>query len=242
MEILHPSWQLGEIGTEIESQLFRRARSKHGQDHRRWAQLVDELASPVFTKRQNAERELSRAGQAVVPYLQNLDRRKLDAEQAYRVRSLVESMAAGYEDSAERIVVWLAGDENVWLSLLNRTDPEQRRLAATRLSAILDQPLNFRSRSGRSNPRGTDRTAEDAAEEVVGRSIAGRRAPSALACFTEPKSRASASAPIPSPTTRHPPEAQAWRCVSVRPRAYRSCPWRSPSRSRRPRARPRRRR
>jgi hypothetical protein len=142
LEMLHPLWQLSDMGRGIEDLLFERAQSQPQPDRQRWAGLVADLASSKFSVRQNAERELSKAGQVVVPYLQNLDRAQLDAEQAYRVRSLVESLAVGYEDTADRIVIWLSGDEHVWLSLLARGEPQKRRVAAEQLSAIIG-PIEF---------------------------------------------------------------------------------------------------
>jgi hypothetical protein len=75
--------------------------------------------------------------------LQNLDRAQLDAEQSSRVRTLVESLSVGYEDSTDRIAIWLAGDEQVWLSLLAREDVTRRRVAAGQLSLLLEEPIEF---------------------------------------------------------------------------------------------------
>ncbi|MBI3839096.1 MAG: hypothetical protein HY288_14340 [Planctomycetia bacterium] len=142
LELLHPSWQLASMGAEIEDVLVRRA--QHQQlDRQRWARLVDSLASPKFAERQDAERELYRAGQVVLPYLQNLDRNRLDAEQAHRIREIVNSLSAGYKDSVDRIATWLSGDERVWLSLLSRGELAKRRVAAAQLGALVDGPIDF---------------------------------------------------------------------------------------------------
>ena len=98
---------------------------------------------PVSTRRENAERELSKAGQAVVPYLQSLDRKQLDAEQAARVRTLIETLSVGYEDRADRIATWLSGDEQVWFSLLARPVEVKRRVAARQLASMLGTPIDF---------------------------------------------------------------------------------------------------
>jgi len=161
LEMLHPLWQLSDMGRAIEDLLFERAQSQPQPDRQRWASLVADLASSKFSVRQNAERELSKAGQVVVPYLQNLDRSRLDAEQAYRVRSLVESLAVGYEDTADRIVIWLAGDEHVWLSLLSRGELTKRRVAAEQLTAIIG-PIDF-------HPTAADSTREAQLERVNNR-------------------------------------------------------------------------
>jgi hypothetical protein len=142
LELLHPSWQLASTGAEIEDALARRA--QHQQlDRQRWARLVDSLASPRFAEREDAERELYKAGQVVVPFLQNLDRNRLDAEQAHRIREIVNSLSVGYKDSVDHIATWLSGDAQVWLSLLSRGELVKRRVAAAQLGALVDGPIEF---------------------------------------------------------------------------------------------------
>jgi hypothetical protein len=139
---LHPSWQLASTGAEIEDALVRRAQHQR-LDRQRWAQLVDSLGNPKFADREDAERELYKAGQVVVPYLQNLDRSRLDAEQSHRIREIVNSLSAGYKDSVDRIATWLSGDERVWLSLLSRGELVKRRVAVAQLTALVDGPVEF---------------------------------------------------------------------------------------------------
>jgi hypothetical protein len=142
LEVLHPAWQLASMGAEIEDALVRRA--QHQQlDRKRWARLVDSLASPKFSERKDAERELYKSGQVVVPYLQNLDRNRLDAEQAHRIREIVNSLSVGYKDSVDHIAAWLSGDQQVWLSLLSRGELAKRQVAAAQLGALVDWPIEF---------------------------------------------------------------------------------------------------
>jgi hypothetical protein len=145
LEQLHPSWQLAARAAEIEAALFRteRLHARQPSDRRRWADLVGQLASERFADRETAERELRASGQAVVPYLQSLPSDQLDAEQTTRIRAIVASLSVEYEDRVDRVVAWLAGDETVWLSLLDRDDPQQRRTAAAQLSALLGRDIDF---------------------------------------------------------------------------------------------------
>jgi len=143
LEILHPSWQLASLGAALEETLFERAQNPQPLDTHRWHRLVDDLASSKFSDRTTAERELRAAGQVILPFLQNLDRARLDAEQASRIRALVDSLAVSYEDSIDRISTWLAGDEQIWLSLMSRADLPRRRLAAKQLSLLVGAPLDF---------------------------------------------------------------------------------------------------
>ena len=102
-----------------------------------------QLASERFAERETAERELRAAGQVIVPYLQSLPSDQLDAEQTTRIRAIVGSLSVEYEDRVDRVVAWLAGDETVWLTLLDRDDLEQRRFAAAQLAALLGQEIEF---------------------------------------------------------------------------------------------------
>ena len=145
LEQLHPSWQLAARAAEIETALFRteRLHVRQPADRRRWAELVRQLASERFAERETAERELRAAGQVIVPYLQSLPSDQLDAEQTTRIRAIVGSLSVEYEDRVDRVVAWLAGDETVWLSLLDRdesrTAPHRRR----QLAALLGQEIDF---------------------------------------------------------------------------------------------------
>jgi hypothetical protein len=143
LEILRPSWQLAATAAQIEEALIERPPAVEQPDQTRWAVLIRDLASPKFSERQNAQRELYKAGQMVVPFLQKLDRDRLDAEQAYRIRSLIESLTVDYEDKVERVVAALATDEQTWLALLARQNLPTRQVAAGQLELLLDGPIDF---------------------------------------------------------------------------------------------------
>ena len=113
-------------------------------DRQRWAALVEQLASESFASREAADRELREAGRMVITYLERLDAKRLDAEQQYRIRRIVESMSSNTgNDTAEQVAAWLAGDPSIWLSLLARDEESVRRLAAKRLAGLLGRELPF---------------------------------------------------------------------------------------------------
>jgi hypothetical protein len=143
LEILRPGWQLATTGAAIEDALVQRPHDPRRGALAAWSQLVDRLASPKFAERASAQRELAAAGPIVVPYLQGLDRRRLDAEQAARIRAVIESLSADNEDSADRGATWLSGDEQVWLALAGREEPVKRRTAARQLKLLLGEGLEF---------------------------------------------------------------------------------------------------
>ena len=145
LELLHPSWQLSATAAEVEDALVRTrdAIVRNEPDRKRWSRLVDELGSPKFAEREGAQRELYKAGQAVVPYLQSLNRSRLDAEQVARIGAIMESLSIDYEDHVQRVAAWLANDERVWLSLMTRDDVARRRIAVEQLGRLLGHDVEF---------------------------------------------------------------------------------------------------
>jgi hypothetical protein len=143
LEVLHPSWQLASLGAAIEESLVQLAQGSRQFVVRRWTSLVDDLASPQFATRQSAQRALFDAGPVVVPFLQKLDRSRLDAEQASRIRALVETLSVDYEDTTDRVATWLGGDVRVWLSLLSRGESLKRRTAKQQLDLLVGSPVDF---------------------------------------------------------------------------------------------------
>lgn len=143
LELLHPSWQLAATGATTERALLELAAKPTPPKCHEWLRLVQDLSHERFVERASAERALRTSGQGVVPFLQSLGRDTLDAEQAARVRVLIDSLSAGYEDSAERIVPWLAGDPQAWLALLARDEVETRRLAVRQLALIWGESVAF---------------------------------------------------------------------------------------------------
>ncbi len=143
LEVLHPAWQLAAMGAAIEEALLQQAQNPRQIAAQRWTRLVDDLASPQFSRRQRAQRELYDTGPVVVPFLQKLDRSHLDAEQAARVRALVESLSVDCEDTSDRVAIWLAGDVDVWLSSLSRPEPARRRGAKRQLDVLTGSAVDF---------------------------------------------------------------------------------------------------
>ena len=128
----------------MEAALREAAAEGNLPDPQRWAALVEQLGDERYSRRAAADRELRAMGRVVFTYLQGLDRDRLDAEQHYRVRRIVMSLAANMNnDLPPEIARWLAGDPVVWLALLSRDDESTRRLAAERLEALLGEPISF---------------------------------------------------------------------------------------------------
>jgi hypothetical protein len=143
VELLRPAWQLEAMGSDLERALLDQAQQANRVEVRRWTELVAELGSPKFPVRAAAQRELQRAGQSALPFLQGLDRGQLDAEQLARVRELVDQLSVEYEDSAQRLAIGLANDPAAWLALLSRPDAAKRTVAAGQLQKVTEGPLEF---------------------------------------------------------------------------------------------------
>jgi hypothetical protein len=141
---LNPQWNLDALANDVEESLIASAKNGLVPDRRRWDELVAQLGDPRFARREAADRQLRGCGRIVAVYLQQLDRGELDAEQDYRVRRILASLALDTTDDApEQVALWLAGDRAVWLALLERDDPATRRLAAVRLETLTGRRVAF---------------------------------------------------------------------------------------------------
>ncbi len=144
LELLRPSWQLGSQAQEIEKTLCQERVVKEGIDHAGWQSYIRALASARFVERERAEQQLIECGPIIVPYLRSQERSALDAEQAFRMRRIIRTLAAEVdEDTPERVAVALAGDPRVWYSLLARDDVAVRRTAGQRLGKLLAAEIEF---------------------------------------------------------------------------------------------------
>ena len=114
-----------------------------GMEERLVEQSVDVLVGRRVVGEGAFPPDLHEAGQAVVPYLQGLDRSKLDPEQVARIRAVLDGLGVEYEDRVDRVSAWLARDPRAWLALATRDDPKQRRIAAERLSGLLGGSVDF---------------------------------------------------------------------------------------------------
>lgn len=144
LEMLRPGWGLSKTATDLEAALKRDARRFHPLDRNRLQQLLRELGSREFARREAAERELHAAGETILPFLRAIDRKRLDAEQAFRVRSVIHGMHSELEEDApSSLAPWLTGDPFIWLALLDRDQEPVRRIAAEQLGRLLDKPIDF---------------------------------------------------------------------------------------------------
>jgi hypothetical protein len=143
LEMFRPDWHLTETARSIAAQMLRTAGEFREDNLRAWDSLVADLASDRFAERQRAERELRAAGATVIPYLQGLDRRRLDFEQRSRIQHIIDSADNDDEDRAEGVASRLMADRQVWLVLLDRPDETTRRTAARALSYLSGEPVSF---------------------------------------------------------------------------------------------------
>lgn len=143
VELLRPSWHLAAQAMAVEEALLRWSAAERTSDRRQWHAWTKALASPRFADREAAERHLLEAGAAVLPFLEALDQREMDAEQRSRLRDLIAVLDDSSEDNVERVVTWLASEPQPWLDLLGRPDRSTRELAARQLARLVGAPLDF---------------------------------------------------------------------------------------------------
>ena len=103
---------------------------------------------------QGAERQLRTAGMAVIPYLETLDRQKLDFEQWTRISRIIDSRDDVDEDTPEVTGNRLMTDRQIWLALAERPQASAARAAGHELSFLLNEPVQLRSRCHGGNSPG----------------------------------------------------------------------------------------
>jgi hypothetical protein len=143
LESLRPDWGLRQQAAAIEARLFQLANDAPPPDEARWQELVKQLGHNRFIDREAADRELRSVGQAVLPFLSQLDRRRLDAEQRIRLEGIRRSLLAAGEDTPSRAATRMLYDRDAWLVLLARDDAAQRAAAARRLCQLCPEAVAF---------------------------------------------------------------------------------------------------
>ncbi len=143
LEMMRPDWKIAETAADIEDKLLHGASEEIAKRRARWAALVEQLGDQRFAKREAADRALRADGSAAIGYLRKLDFDRLDAEQRFRIRRILEAVGAeDRDDTAEEVAQRLAGDPAVWLALLARPEPESRKTAARQLTLLLGRPID----------------------------------------------------------------------------------------------------
>ncbi|MBN2578905.1 MAG: hypothetical protein JXB10_07935 [Pirellulales bacterium] len=145
LELLQsPDGKLTETAAVLESELFRRAQIGVPVSRSQWEQWVAQLGDDCFGTRQAADRALRSCDVAVLSYLQQLDFRRLDAEQQFRLQRIIDAFSRQIDDdSAERTAAWLSGDPRIWLTLAARPEAALRRAAVKQLEDLLGEPVGI---------------------------------------------------------------------------------------------------
>jgi hypothetical protein len=139
---LRPGRSLTDMSDRIESKLLSLHSDEMAARRIRWAELVAQLGDDRFGKRQAADRALRAEGLALLGYLRRLDFRRLDAEQQFRVRRILESLGGHDDDSVEVAAITLAEEPMVWLVLLGRPEERARKAAARQLASLLGRRID----------------------------------------------------------------------------------------------------
>ena len=140
---LRPGWQIAQDADQIEDALVRLADSPIRPDRDRWAKLVEELGSPSFQKRRQAERLLRQSGPAVLAYLNSLPLESMDAERRARISRLLDALSSQSDDTPDRIALWLVDDPIAWASVLDSDDETHRAIAKGQIETLLGKPIAF---------------------------------------------------------------------------------------------------
>lgn len=143
LESVRPGWRLLDQARELECELLDVAEAGLLDHRTQWRTWVDQLASPHFAERQQADRALRASGYAVLAYLASLDVGRLDSEQRARINAIQRSMATRAGDTPDRLAAWLVADKPIWVTMLAHHNPTFRQAAAQHLSRICNESIEF---------------------------------------------------------------------------------------------------
>lgn len=142
LRLLRPGWPVAASGQEVVDSLFRRVDAERNYDRQAWSKLVDQLRGQHYVDRIEADRSLRELGQIVIPYLRGLDEKRLDAEQLFRIRKIVQSYNGTVDDdSPDAAAQWLSADPEIWYALATRASAAQRTKVRAQLAVILGEPV-----------------------------------------------------------------------------------------------------
>jgi hypothetical protein len=142
LEMLRPDWKLAETAAKVEQRLLQGVGGDVAAQRSRWAAWVAQLGDDRFAKREAADRALRAADPSVLSYLRQIEFGRLDAEQQFRVRRIIDALSGQSSDDApEQVAATLSGDPLVWLALLGRPELSTRQTAARQLAVLLGEPI-----------------------------------------------------------------------------------------------------
>lgn len=140
LEMLMPQWKSGEMLSAIETILLQFSTEEYAARCARWTELVAQLGHDKYAVRQAADRALRAEGVAAIGFLRQLDFNRLDAEQRFRVRRILEAFAQRSDiDPPEEIAATLVNDPLVWLAFLESPELSVRQTAFRRLTELLGE-------------------------------------------------------------------------------------------------------
>ncbi len=117
LDQLRPDWHFATHVEAVEHALHNAANIHQPVDSVALRKQIDQLASPKFALRQQADRALRAQGLSLLPELEQLNRQSLDAEQRRRLDDLRALLTAKTPDTPERVAAWLVADRNLWKQL-----------------------------------------------------------------------------------------------------------------------------
>jgi hypothetical protein len=143
IEFIRRQWKLDEKLSVLNFNLLRSEYAPSPVTRQQLAGWIRQLGSNHFSERQAAERSLRAAGQGVLPLLREAERGRLDAEQRFRLRSILQASGDDQQDdTVERASAALSVDPYLWYALLQR-ERLVRQFAVRRLSQLLGEPIDF---------------------------------------------------------------------------------------------------
>lgn len=102
---------------------------------------VDQLRSRSRAKRMQAERQLLAWGTPVIPAIHQFSQVDFDAEQAHRLRCIMDRLRPRVDDTPSTLAKFLINDHSYWSGIAHRLSSDQLNLANHHLTSVGIAPV-----------------------------------------------------------------------------------------------------
>ncbi|WP_417745400.1 hypothetical protein [Rosistilla oblonga] len=142
LSLMFDRYRMDEFADAIDQRLRAQAARSPEITKASVEQAVGQLADPDRRQRLAAQRQLASAGVGILPLLNQIDNKRLDAEQRQLIGKLKQRLTIDRHDTPDRVAAWLATDRGYWLRVSQDWTPQQRGDAHRYLVATCGRGLD----------------------------------------------------------------------------------------------------
>jgi hypothetical protein len=129
------------LSDATKTEMLNQIVGTHQSDVTAIHECVDQLRSRRRSQRMAAERQLLAWGTPIIPAIHQLSEEDLDAEQAQRVRCILNRLRPRVDDSPSTLAKLLVNDQTYWSGIAFSLSSDQIRLANDHLKRFGVEPI-----------------------------------------------------------------------------------------------------